>query len=61
MAKLVGEPFEPYSNKTQQYLDEFTEAITDGRDAAAVAVKDVLAKAMASAGGNKPANKERVA
>ena len=61
MAKLVGEPFEPYSNKTQEYLDEFIEAITDGRDAAAVAVKDVLAKAMASVGGNKPATKEKVA
>jgi len=61
MAKLVGEPFEPYNKDTQQYLDEFTTAITDGRDAAAVAVKDVLAKAMASVGGNKSAKKEKVA
>ena len=61
MAKLVGEPFEPYSNKRQEYLDQFTEAITDARDAAAVAVKDVLTKAMASVGGNKPAKKEKVA
>jgi phasin family protein len=61
MAKLVGEPFDPYNKETQQYLDEFTTAITDGRDAAAVAVKAVLAKAMANVGGNKPAKKEKVA
>jgi phasin family protein len=61
MAKLVGEPFAPYSKETQRYIDEFTTAITDGRDAAASAVKDVLAKAMASVGGNKPAKKEKVA
>jgi phasin family protein len=61
MAKLVGEPFEPYNKEMQQHLDEFTTAITDGRDAAAVAVKGVLAKAMASVGGNKPAKKEKVA
>jgi phasin family protein len=61
MAKLVGEPFAPYNKETQRYLDQFTTAITEGRDAAAVAVKDVLAKAMASVGGNKPAKKEKVA
>ena len=61
MAKLVGEPFAPYNKEMQQYLDQFTTAITDGRDAAEVAVKDVLAKAMASVGGNKPAKKEKVA
>lgn len=65
MAKLVGEPFEPYNKEMEHYLDEFTTAISDGRDAAAVAVKDVLAKAMASVGGsvggNKRAKKEKVA
>jgi phasin family protein len=61
MAKLVGEPFASYNKETQRYLDQFTTAITDGRDAAAVAVKDVLAKAMASVGGNKSAKKEKVA
>jgi len=61
MAKLVGERFAPYNKETQRYLDEFTTAITDGRDAAASAVKDVLAKAMASVDGNKPAKKEKVA
>ena len=61
MAKLVGQPFAPYNKETQQYLDQFTTAITDGRDAAAIAVKDVLAKAMASVSGHKSANKEKVA
>lgn len=61
MAKLVGAPFAPYNKETQQYLDQFTNAISDGRDAAALAVKDVLAKAMASMGGNTPAKKEKVA
>jgi phasin family protein len=61
MAKLVGEPFAPYNKETQHYIDEFTTAIAEGRDAAAAAVKDVLAKAMASVSGNKPAKKEKVA
>jgi hypothetical protein len=61
MAKLLGEPFAPYNKETQQYLDEFTTTITERRDAAAAAVKDFVAKAMASVGGNKPARKENVA
>jgi len=61
MAKLVGEPFEPYNKEMQQQLDEFMTAITDERDAAAVAVEDVLAKAMTSVSGNNPAKKEKVA
>ena len=61
MAKLLGEPFAPYSKEMQRYLSEFTTASTDGRDAAATAVKDVLARAMASVGGNKSAKKEKVA
>lgn len=61
MAKLVGEPFEPYNKEMQQQLDQFMTAITDERDAAAVAVEDVLAKAMASVGGINPAKKEEVA
>ena len=63
MAKLVGVPFTPYNKETQQYLDQFTTAINDGRDAAEVAVKDVLAKAKAMAGvsGSIPAKKEKVA
>jgi hypothetical protein len=61
MAKLVGAPFAPYNKETQEYLDQFTTAITDQCDAAAVAVKDVLAKARASVSGNIPAKKEKVA
>lgn len=61
MAKVVGEPFAPYNSETQQYIDEFATAITDSRDAAAAKVKDVLAKAMASAGASKPANKGKIA
>ena len=61
MAKLLGEPFAPYNKETQQYVDQFATAISEGRDAAATTVKDVLAKAMASVSGNKPANKEKVA
>jgi phasin family protein len=61
MAKLVGEPFAPYNKETQHYLDEFAAAIEERRDAAAAAVKDVLAKAMASVSGNKPAKKEKIA
>jgi hypothetical protein len=62
MAKLVGAPFAPYNKETQEHLDQFTNAIADGRDAAAVAVKEVFAKAMANVSGNMPAaRKEKVA
>lgn len=61
MAKLVGAPFAPYTKETQQYIDQFATAITEGSDAAAIAVKDVLAKALASVSGNKTAKKEKVA
>ncbi len=61
MAKLVGERFAPYNKETQHYLDEFATAISEGRDAAAIAVKNVLAKAMASVSGSKAVSKEKVA
>ena len=61
IAKLVGEPFASANKETQQYLDQFTKAISDGRDAAAASVKDFLAKAIASASGAQPAKKEKVA
>jgi phasin family protein len=61
MAKLVGAAFAPYNKETEQYLEEFTTAISEGRDAATAAVKDVLAKAMANVSGNKPAKKEKIA
>ena len=61
IAKLVGEPFASANKETQQYLDQFTKAIGDGRDAAAASVKDFLAKAIASASAKQPAKKEKVA
>ena len=61
MAKLLGEPFAPYNRETQQYVDQFATAIAEGRDSAATAVNEVLAKAMASVSGNKPATSEKVA
>ena len=61
IANLAGEPFASVNKETQQYLDQFTKAISDGRDAAAASVKDFLAKAIASASGAQPAKKEKVA
>jgi phasin family protein len=61
IAKLVGEPFASANKQTQQYLDQFTKAIGDGRDVAAASVKDFLTKAIASASATQPAKKERVA
>ena len=61
MAKLVGAPFAPYNKETQEHLDQFTNAIADGRDAAAAAVKEVFAKAMANVSGSMPVRKEKVA
>src|SRR5664279_2646056 len=57
VAKLVGEPFTSANKETQQYLDQFTKAIGDGRDAAAASVKDFLAKAIASASATNPGKK----
>lgn len=61
IAKLVGEPFATANKETQKYLDQFTKAISDGRDAAAASVKEFLAKAIASANATQPAKKEKVA
>ena len=58
IAKLVGEPFASANKETQQYLDQFTKAIGDGRDAAAASVKDLLAKAIASASAKQPAGRK---
>ena len=59
IVNLVGEPFASANKETQQYLDQFTKAINDGRDAAAASVRDFLAKAIASA--TEPVKKEKVA
>ena len=61
IAKLVGEPFASANKETQKYLDQFTKAINDGRDAATTSVKDFLAKAIASASATRPSKREKVA
>ena len=59
IAKLVGNPFESANKETQQYLDQFTKAISDGRDAAAAEARSPLVKA--GLAGTQPGNKEKVA
>ena len=61
IAKVLGEPFASANKETQRYLDQFTKAISDGRDAAAASVKDFLAKATASANATYSTKKEKVA
>jgi phasin family protein len=61
IAKLVGEPFASANKETQQYFDQFTKALSDGRDAATASVKDFIAKAVASASATQPAKKPKVA
>jgi len=61
MAKLLGEPFASFNKETQQYLEQFTKAMTDQRDAAAAAVKDFLAKVMESVSKQPTTKKETVA
>jgi phasin family protein len=60
MAKLVGEPFASYNKQTQQYLDQFAKAVTDGRDAAAAQMKDFLGKTMQGVSAQPAAKPERV-
>ncbi len=61
MAKLVSEPFGSSNKQTQQYLDQCTKVIADGRDAAAAQMKDFLAKAVESVSAPQAAKKEKVA
>ena len=62
IANLVGEPFASANKQTQQYVDQLTKAIGDGRDAATATTKAFLAQAVASAGSsaNRPAKKAKV-
>jgi len=60
MAAVMGEPFNTYTKETQQYLDQHVKAIQDGRDTAAAAVKQFLAKTMASVSGQQDAKKAKV-
>ncbi len=61
IANLVGEPFASANKQTQQYVDQFTKAIGDGRDAATATAKAFLAKAVASAKATQPAKRAKAA
>ena len=61
IAKLVGEPYASANKEAQKYLDEVTEAISNGRDAAAASVKEFLAKTIASVSATQPTKKAKVA
>ena len=61
IAKLVGEPFASANVETQKYLDQFTKAISDGRDAAPASVKNFLTHAIPSASASLPTKKAKVA
>jgi phasin family protein len=61
LSKLLGKPFASNNVEAQNYLDQFTKAITDAHSAAEAQMKDFLAKAFGSAGEAKPATKEKVA
>ncbi len=60
MADLMGEPFSKYTKETQQYLEQYVKSIADGRDTAAAAVKQFLAKTIASVSGQQDRNKAKV-
>ncbi len=60
MADLMGEPFSKYTKETQQYMEQYVKAIADGRDSAATAVKQFLAKTIASVGGQPAQKKAKV-
>jgi Phasin protein len=61
IADLVGEPFASANKQTQQYVDQFTNAIGNGSDAATATAKAFLAKAVANASSKQPAKKAKVA
>ena len=60
LAKLAG-GLTSYSKETQQYLDQLTKTMSDGRDAATSQMKDFLSKAIESASTSPAAKKERIA
>lgn len=60
MAQLMGESI-PGSKGLQQYVDQFTKAMNDGRDAALAGVKDVLTKAGGDVVSHQAAHKQKVA
>ena len=54
IAELVGEPFASANRETQQYLDQVTKAMVDGREMAVASAKEFLIKAVASANETSP-------
>ena len=60
IAKLMGDPFASASKETQQYLDRVTQAMSDGRNAAAASMQDFLGKGSPGVSGTQPAKKEKV-
>src|SRR4030095_9261543 len=60
MAGLMGEPFNKYTKETQQYMEQYVKAIADGSDTASAAVKQFLAKTIASVDGQRDPKKARV-
>ena len=60
MAALMGEPFTTYARETQHYVDQYVKAIADGRDTAAEAVKQFIAKTVASVSGMQNQKKTKV-
>jgi phasin family protein len=58
IASLMGGPSVFANKETQQYVDQFTKAMSDGRDAAAASVREFLAKAVATTSGVPPLRKK---
>jgi phasin family protein len=61
LSKLLGKPFTSNNAEAQNYLDQFTKAITDAHSTAEAQMKDFLAKTFGSAGEAQPSTKEKVA
>jgi phasin family protein len=60
LSKLLGKPFAPNNVEAQNYLNQFTKAITDAHSAAEAQMKDFLAKTF-GAGEADSVTKEKVA
>lgn len=60
MAALMGEPFSTYTKETQKYLEQHVKTITEGRNTAATAVKQFLAKTIANVSGQQDGKKAKV-
>ncbi len=61
LAKLIGKSFASYYNAAQHDLDKFNKAVTDGGDAAAIAVKEFFVKGVPNVSGPQVTKKELAA